>query len=371
MKKNFKKVICGMFAVMLMITSMIVPASATNVDDVLGSITVHYVDEGTKIENDKYVENKVLIDGATFSAVMVAEEANGYFEWIDLIKEDTSFGYKAEDMFNKDKIADIAKELVSIFGEKFDTSTKTTGEDGTCKFNELERGIYLVWESSKDDTAEDYSYSVPFLVEVPNRENNPFDFDVHVYPKGSKLVVKMITVTGTKSWKGNDIVGKKDDSTDKDDKTTKDEDVVYRPDSITLRLYADGKEVAKTTTNAEKEWAFSFNKVNALNEKGEEVTFTIKEDEVKGYTFTQSDPKVGENTIVINVTNTVGEPAAKTGDESNMKMWIAIIGGCVALAAIVLMIPSNKKEKEEKSIAEKKVEKVTGINAEEEEETQE
>lgn len=360
MKNKFKKIFCGMFAVMLMISNMIVPASATNVDDMLGSITVHYVDEGTKIENDKYVKNKVLINGATFSAILVAEEQNGYFEWIDLIKNDTSFKYKAEDMFDKDKIANIAKELVDKFSEKFEILTKTTGEDGTCKFNELERGIYLVWESAKDDTAENYSYSVPFLVEVPNRDASPFDFDVHVYPKGSKLVVKMITVTGTKSWKGNDIVGKKDNSTDKDDKTTKNEDEVYRPDSITLRLYADGKEVAKTTTNAEKEWTFSFNKVNALNEEGEEVTFTIKEDEVKGYTFTQSDPKIGENTIVINITNTVGEPAAKTGDESNMMLWIAIIGGCILLVIIILMIPSKKKEK--KSIAERKVEEVMNKN---------
>lgn len=357
MKTKFKKIICGMFAIMLVLTNTVIPASATNADDSVGSITVHYIDEGTKIENDKYMKDKVLIEGATFSTAMVATEDNGSFEWISLVSEDTSFEYQAEDIFNKDKIADIAKKLADKFSKKLDKVNETTGKDGICKFENLERGIYLVWESAKDGTAEDYSYSVPFLVEVPNRDESPFNFDVHVYPKGSKLVVKMITVTGTKNWKGNDIVGKKDES-DEDNETVKDKDAVYRPESITLRLYADGKEVAKTTTNAEKEWTFSFNKVNALNEKGEEVTFTIKEDTVKGYTFTQSDPKVGENTIVINVTNTVGEPAAKTGDDSNMKMWIAIIGGCVALAAIVLMIPSSKKEK--KSIAEKTVEKVTG-----------
>lgn len=359
MKKNLKKIICGIFAIMLMISCMIVPASASAYVKT-GSITVNYADEGTKIEDDKYIEERVLIDGAKFSVALVAIEGNGRFEWVDRIKEDVHFFHDTDEMFKQDKIEEISKELVHRFANELSIFTKTTDNTGKCVFDGLDRGIYLVWESGKEGTAAKYDYSVPFLVEIPDREEEPWNYDVNVYPKGSKLIVKMVTITGTKSWKGNDIVGKKaEDETENSTEatgTTDEEEKVYRPESITLRLYADGKEVAKTTTNAEKKWAFSFNEVNALNEDGEEVTFTIKEDKVKGYTFTQGTPKVGENTIVINVTNTVGEAAAKTGDESNMMLWIGIIAGCAVLAGIVLLIPSKKKE-EKKSIAEKKVEK--------------
>lgn len=361
MKNNMKKIFCGLFAIMLMISCMVVPASASAYDKT-GSITVNYADEGTKIKDDKYIQERVLIDGAEFSAALVAKEGNGRFEWVDRITKDPHFVHDTEEMFKQDKIEEISKELVLRFADELSIFTKTTDKTGKCVFTGLEEGIYLVWESDKEGTAAKYDYSVPFLVEIPNREKDPWNFDVEVFPKGSKLIVKMVTITGTKSWKGNDIVGKpdKDDSTKTTEitGTTEEEEKVYRPESITLRLYADGEEVAKTTTNAEKKWAFSFDQVNALNKDGEEVHFTIKEDKVKGYTFTQSAPKVGENTIVINVTNTVGEPAAKTGDESNIVMWLGIIGGAAVLVGVVMLIPSKKKEdkEEKKSIAEKKVE---------------
>lgn len=362
MKNGVKKIICGLLTVITILGCIVTPsvfALAANTDEELGSMTIYYVDEATKIKDEEYVKENVFIDGATFSATLVAKDdtGNGRYEWVRTIKNTESFKFSTEDMFNKEKIEEVAISLWENVSDKLNAVTRTTNEKGECTFTDLERGIYLVWESKKEGTAEKYNDAVPFLVEVPNREGETEDFDIEVYPKPSPITKKIVSVTGTKRWEGNDIVGKA--SSEADDKkagvaTKKDTKKVYRPSSITLRLYANGVEVAKTTTNAKKGWAFSFDDVNALDENGKEVTFTIKEDKIKGYIFSQDEPQVGENTIVINVKNTVGDPSAQTSDESNIFIWMSLAGVSAVLLLIVVFIPAKKKKK---TVAEQVVEK--------------
>jgi hypothetical protein len=209
-------------------------------------------------------------------------------------------------------------------------------------------GIYVVWQSGKSGVSAKYSETTPFLVEVPDRSEEEYDYDVVVTPKPAILTVKLVSITGTKSWEGE----AKYAAEHKDDE---DYVAIKRPESITLRLFANGKEVGMTTTSEKMGWAFSFDGVNSLDENGERVHFTIKEDKVEGYTFKQGSVVWGENTVVINVKNIRGENAAKTGDETQVWLWIAIMGACVIV--VILLIVPKKKKQAKKSLAEKAVEK--------------
>ena len=83
-------------------------------------------------------------------------------------------------------------------------------------------------------------------------------------------------VSGSKTW---------DDKEDQDGK---------RPDSITIRLYADGKQVDAVTVTAEEGWKWKFTNLSKYAD-GEEIKYTITEDAVDDYTPTYTD---------FNVTNT-------------------------------------------------------------------
>ena len=75
----------------------------------------------------------------------------------------------------------------------------------------------------------------------------------------------MIEISGTKVWKDND---------DQDGK---------RPDSVTIRLKVDGKEVRSVDVTEEDEWKWSFTDLPQYLE-GNELTYTISEDAVTDYT---------------------------------------------------------------------------------------
>ena len=59
-----------------------------------------------------------------------------------------------------------------------------------------------------------------------------------------------------------------------------------RPDSITVRLYADGAEYAVQTVTAGSGWTFAFTGLPAHNADGTEIRYTVTEDAVTGYDAT-------------------------------------------------------------------------------------
>ena len=57
-----------------------------------------------------------------------------------------------------------------------------------------------------------------------------------------------------------------------------------RPSEITVHLYKDGEEIAQTTTDASKQWKYSFTDlVYGDEETGQPYKYTIKEDPIEGY----------------------------------------------------------------------------------------
>ena len=79
-----------------------------------------------------------------------------------------------------------------------------------------------------------------------------------------------IDLSGSKTW---------NDSDNQDGK---------RPDSITIRLYANGEQVEVMTVTAEDDWQWSFTGLPKY-ENGTVIQYTITEDAVEGYTPTYTD----------------------------------------------------------------------------------
>ena len=74
---------------------------------------------------------------------------------------------------------------------------------------------------------------------------------------------EVISVEGTKTWNDNDQIAK-------------------RPESITVRLFADGTEVNSQTVNAESNWTYKFTELPKYA-AGKEIVYTVSEDAVPGY----------------------------------------------------------------------------------------
>ena len=94
-----------------------------------------------------------------------------------------------------------------------------------------------------------------------NGEKNKVDIKV------PEIVTEQVLteVSGTKTWIDND-----------------NQDGI-RPESITIRLWANGVEVDSIVVTEEMGWSYTFENLNKFA-NGEEIVYTITEDEVPGYT---------------------------------------------------------------------------------------
>ena len=102
----------------------------------------------------------------------------------------------------------------------------------------------------------------------------------------------MTAVSGTKTWNDNN------------------NQFGRRPESITVRLYADGTETDNRIVTAESDWTYSFDNLPKYS-NGKEITYTVQEDAVTDYT-TSVD---GYN--ITNTFETVGINGQKVWNDNN------------------------------------------------------
>src|SRR5699024_4585024 len=114
---------------------------------------------------------------------------------------------------------------------------------------------YTVKEVSLDEEL----YSVEVNPDEEENDKNNYEFILI-----NTHEVERMDISGTKVW---------DDADNQDGK---------RPDSITVRLLSNGKEVEKVEVTEEDEWKYSFTDLPKF-ENGEEINYVIQEDEVEGY----------------------------------------------------------------------------------------
>ena len=124
-----------------------------------------------------------------------------------------------------------------------------------------------------------------------------------------------------------------------------------RPDSITVKLYADGKDTGKELVlNQENNWTGIFNDLDEYA-GGEKIVYTIEEVAVKGYAsvitgnastgfvITNSHtPGTPETTDTPDTPGTPEDDTPQTGDTTNLALWVAFlaISGTGLTATLIL-----------------------------------
>ena len=120
----------------------------------------------------------------------------------------------------------------------------------------------------KNEDGETIKYTIDEK-EVPEYEkeitNNGNVYNITNTHVTQRRAVQTITVSGTKTWV---------DENNKDG---------IRPKSIEIKLYANGKKQASVVTSADSNWQYTFDNLPKLDENGEEIVYTIDEDDVEGY----------------------------------------------------------------------------------------
>ena len=166
-----KKLITAVFTVFLFFISI----TAVSALDEVGSITVN-LEEGKKGTSVKNVELELI---------KVGDIVNGQYLLINDL-QDTEVNLNtletAEDM--KNAAYTISKITVS---KNIGGTRKTTNDYGTVKFNQLEKGVYLLQATDINK----YENIVSTLISVPafnNESKNSMNYDISVVPKHSPVI---------------------------------------------------------------------------------------------------------------------------------------------------------------------------------------
>ena len=133
-----------------------------------------------------------------------------------------------------------------------------------------------------------------------------------------------------------------------------------RPSIIKLHLLANGTEIASVQTSADQNWEYSFGTFPLNDESGNEIKYSITEDAVTGYTFSQCDPKETDGKIIIDVKNTLmpkdtasnkndsttvsgstSSGTVLTGDDTHIILYLLLFWGSIAVLATCITLLKN------------------------------
>lgn len=302
------------------------------------SITIRLLADGKEVDFKTVTET----DGWECLFTQLPKYNSSGVEIIYTISEDTVTGYKCEvsgDVtngftvtntpvinFSVTKIWDDAEnqdgirpDLVTIM---LVADNQETGKilvlnennDWTGSFTNLDKyssNKEIVYEVKEIDLHEDYKDNYDY-------DNNTLTCTITNCHIPEKITIKSIT-----KW---------DDEDDVDE---------TRPDTITIRLLADGEEVDSKTVTKTDGWKWEFTDLDKFKD-GEEIIYTITEDEVAGY---ESPVISGDMTGGFTITN-VYKPVLvpDTGDNFNPVVWISVMVVSF-VSIIILLIYRNKKLK--------------------------
>lgn len=166
-----KKLITAVFTVFLFFISI----TAVSALDEVGSITVN-LEEGKKGTSVKNVELELI---------KIADIINGQYLLINDLQDieiDLNTLETAEDM--KNAAYTISKITVS---KNIGGTRKTTNDYGTVKFDQLEKGVYLLQATDINK----YENIVSTLISVPafnNESKNSMNYDISIVPKHSPVI---------------------------------------------------------------------------------------------------------------------------------------------------------------------------------------
>ena len=170
------------------------------------------------------------------------------------------------------------KEKTSVAGQK--TWNDNDNQDGKrpskITVNLLANGVKVASKEVKADKDGNWLYQFDNL-DLVDDAGHAIAYSVSEEPvKGYVASVEGTNITNSRTPEVTEVTVKKvwDDKENKDG---------LRPDKVTVRLLADGQEVAVKEITATDNWQASFTDLPVYKE-GKKITYTITEDPVAGYT---------------------------------------------------------------------------------------
>ena len=255
------------------------------------------------------------------------------------------------------------KEKTSISGQK--TWNDNDNQDGKrpskITVNLLANGVKVASKEVKPDAAGTWAYHFDNL-DVVDDAGNVIAYTVSEEPvAGYETTVEGTNITNNRIPDMTEVVVKKvwDDKENKDG---------LRPEKITVRLLADGQEVAVKEITTTDNWQASFTDLPVYKD-GKKIVYTITEDPVAGYTskidgFTVTNrhippttpPTTPSTTPPTTPPSTPEKPETPTTPREGKKKilpstgeviayGLTILGALLAIFALALLLRGKRKEK--------------------------
>ena len=251
------------------------------------------------------------------------------------------------------------KEKTSISGQK--TWNDNDNQDGKrpskITVNLLANGVKVASKEVKPDATGNWTYHFDNL-DVVDDAGNVIAYTVSEEPvAGYETTVEGTNITNNRIPDMTEVVVKKvwDDKENKDG---------LRPEKITVRLLADGQEVAVKEITATDNWQASFTDLPVYKD-GKKIVYTITEDPVAGYTskidgFTVTNrhipPTTPPTTPPSTPPSTPEKPETPTTPREGKKKilpstgeviayGLTILGALLAVFALALLLRGKRKEK--------------------------
>ena len=243
-----------------------------------------------------------------------------------------------EDTENYDPTANLGALSFEILGpdERMPmTITYAQFTDGKYELPELEPGVYTVVERNAETLVKYYTLTSQSLtglkLEVTaNGTATAKLFNQYVPAPTPEPDAEFVDIPVTKTW---------NDSGNQDGN---------RPESVTVRLYADGIEVASHVLTAAENWVFTFEQLPHYKEDGKtEIVYSVTEDAVPMY----SGEVVGYNLVNTYLPEVTSKAVAKIwlDDDNKEKVrpddiavsLIRTVGGVDTVVANVILNEQN------------------------------
>ena len=255
------------------------------------------------------------------------------------------------------------KEKTSISGQK--TWNDNDNQDGKrpskITVNLLANGVKVASKEVKPDATRNWTYHFDNL-DVVDDAGNVIAYTVSEEPvAGYETTVEGTNITNNRIPDMTEVAVKKvwDDKENKDG---------LRPEKITIRLLADGQEVAVKEITTTDNWQASFTDLPEYKD-GKKIVYTITEDPVAGYTskidgFTVTNrhippttpPSTPPTTPPTTPPSTPEKPETPTTPREGKKKilpstgeviayGLTILGALLAIFALALLLRGKRKEK--------------------------
>ena len=259
------------------------------------------------------------------------------------------------------------KEKTSVSGQK--TWNDNDNQDGKrpskITVNLLANGVKVASKEVKPDATGTWAYHFDNL-DVVDDAGNVIAYTVSEEPvEGYETTIEGTNITNTRTPEVTEVAVKKiwDDADNKEG---------LRPEKITVRLLADGQEVAVKEITATDNWQASFTDLPIYKE-GKKITYAITEDPVAGYitnidgftvtnrhtpptTPTTTPPSTPPTTPPTTPPSISEKPETPTTPKEGKKKilpstgevvayGLIILGALLAVFALVLLLRGKRKDK--------------------------